>query len=247
VPAVLATIPNNVPVLVVHQIPTDATYAYDRLFDRRLLSIHPFRERGLAKSRNRAISLANEDLLIPTDDDVRFLEGATQVVDESFRDNPDADILTFQVVGEDGRTYKSYAASSFKHSLNTVRRVFSIEIALRREATARGLKWDERFGLNARFPGGLEQAFMKNVLDLGLNAFYIPRSIVCHPPDATGYRHTAESALFRGATYAKLYGRSAYLLLAAFAAKNAWRAGSWNSRMRYAMNLYRGAKQYLGS
>jgi hypothetical protein len=247
VPDVLATIPSDVPVLIVHQVPDGQRYQYDVIFARNRLEVVPMKERGLAKSRNRALSLAKADFLIPTDDDVRFLEGAPQVVERSFLTRADAHVVTFQVVGADGATYKSYAPRPFRHSLNTIRRVFSIEIALRREAMDCGLGWDERFGLNARFPGGLEQAFMKNVLDLGLHAFYEPVPIVMHPPDATGYRHTPESALFRGATYAKLYGRLAYPLLAAFAAKNAWRAGSLAERARYTANLYRGARAYLQS
>jgi hypothetical protein len=247
VPDVLATIPSDVPVLIVHQVPDAQRYQYDVIFARNRLEVVPMKERGLAKSRNRALSLATADFLIPTDDDVRFLEGAPEIVERAFLTRADAHVLTFQVVDADGGMYKAYAPRRFKHSLNTIRRVSSIEIALRREAMDRGLRWDERFGLNAPFPGGLEQAFMKNVLDLGLRAFYEPVPIVGHPPDSTGHRHTPESALFRGATYAKLYGRLAYPLLVIFAAKNAWRAGSLTERARYTANLYRGARTYLES
>jgi glycosyltransferase involved in cell wall biosynthesis len=247
VPGVLETLPSDTPVVIVHQVPSGKPYEYERIFARNRLEVVRMDERGLAKSRNRGLFAATEDFLIPTDDDVRFLEGAPNIVERSFLAKPDADVLTFQVVGADGTTYKPYASRPFKHSLNTIRRVFSIEIALRRDTMDRGLRWDERFGLNARFPGGLEQAFMKNVLDLGLQAFYEPAPIVAHPPDATGYRHTPESALFRGATYAKLYGALAYPLLAVFAVKNAWRAGSLAARARYTGNLYRGARAYLKS
>jgi hypothetical protein len=124
--------------------------------------------------------------------------------------------------------------------------VFSIEIAVRRDAGfEHALGWDEDFGLNSRYPGGLEQAFLKNVLDLDLPAYYEPQPIVIHPPNATGYSHSPESGFFRGAVYAKLFGFGAYALLSGFAAKNSWRTGSACGALKYTGELYRGANDYL--
>ncbi len=246
VPNVLKSLPDDTPVLVVHQVPDGERYDYDAIFERGKLEVVPMFDRGLARSRNRAVELASGDILVPTDDDVRFLPGAVSIVEQAFSTRSDAQVNTFQVLDENGMTYKDYPTRPFRHTLNSIRRVFSVEIAARRDAfVGAGLRWDEDFGLNARYPGGLEQAFLKNMIDLGLPAYYHPHPIVIHPQAATGYRHTPESGFFRGAVYAKLFGFTAYALLAAFAGKNAWRTGSVGGSLKYTRELYRGAADYL--
>ncbi len=242
VPALVASLPPRTPVLVIHQITGGTAYPYDRLFTGPDIEVVPCSERGLARSRNRAVSLATGDILLPTDADVNFLPGAIDRVTAAFRERHDAMLMTFQASAPDGTPYKRYARQAHRHSLLTIRRVSSIEIAVRRSAFETGLRWDTRFGINGRFPGGLELAFMKNVLEHGLPAYYSPQPVVTHPRDSTGHRHSAASAYFRGAIYARLYGPFAYLLLGPFALRNAWRTGSPGDMLTYVQNLYRGAR-----
>lgn len=244
--ALLASIPAEIDVLVVHQNPEGGRYEYDQLFSRRRLEIHPSGDRGLARSRNTAARLATGDILIPTDDDVAFTPTAISDVERAFAARPDAGVISFQALDGVGMPYKEYAAEAHRHTLRTIRRVFSIEIGVRRDAvTGAGLRWDEDFGLNSRYPGGLETAFLKNALDLGISAYYEPRPIVSHSGLSTGHVHTPRSAFFRGAIYAKLYGPMALPVLAGFAAKNSWRSGSLSGAFEYVWWLYRGAVDYL--
>jgi hypothetical protein len=245
VPRVLKSIPEDHDVLVIHQVAEGQRYNYEDLGSRENIQIVTLSEKGLALSRNRAASLATGDILIPTDDDVEFLPGAFHRIESAFLARPDAMVCTFQAVTPDQLPYKKYSRKAARHNLNTIRRVSSIEIAVRRQAfTERHLAWDLNFGLNARFGGGLELAIMKNVLDLELPAYYVPERIVVHPKDSTGHRHTAESAYFRGAIFSRLYGGKAYILLAIFALLNAWRAGSISDGIRYVSRLYRGAHDH---
>jgi glycosyltransferase involved in cell wall biosynthesis len=246
VPEVLKTIPPDVGVLIVHQDPDGTHGRYDCLPSRDLLEVHTTRDRGLARSRNTALKLSSADIVLPTDDDVRFLPGAFTAIRAAFQSHPDGGVITFRATDSGERAYKSYRDRPFRHNLNTIRRVSSIEIALRRNVILSwGVSWDEDFGLNARYPGGLELAFMKNVLDAGVPAYYMPVTIVSHSGLSTGHRHTAESAFFRGAAYAKLFGSASGFLLAGFALKNCWRTGSVGQAIAYTRNLYRGAGDFL--
>jgi glycosyltransferase involved in cell wall biosynthesis len=245
IPGLLKSIPTDIEVLIIHQVAEGQRYNYDALSSRVNVQICAFSEKGLALSRNRAASLATGDILIPTDDDIEFLPGAFQTIESAFLARPDALVCTFQAITPDQLPYKKYSRRAARHSLNSIRRVSSIEIAVRRPAfTKHQLAWDLNFGLNAQFGGGLELAFMKNVLDLELPAYYVPERIVVHPRDSTGHRHSSESAYFRGAIYSRLYGGSAYILLAIFALLNAWRAGSISESFRYVSRLYRGAHDH---
>lgn len=245
VPRLLASLPSDVRILVVHQRQNPSLYNYDRLFSAGNIEVLSFSERGIAVSRNRAATLATGDILVPTDSDVTFLPGAIETIRSGMSSLPDASVMTFQVQTPEGVPYKRYSQHPFRHNIRTIRRVSSIEIVVRNNAfTHQGLRWDTRFGINARYPGGLEQAFMANVLDRQLDAHYYPRPIVVHPRNSTGHQHSAQSAFFRGAVYARMYGPAAYMLLLPFAIRNAWRTGSPGEAGRYAVNLYRGARDF---
>lgn len=137
VPELLKTVPEEIDVLIVHQVREGEAIDYDKIFDRRKLSIHQFHETGLARSRNRAVALATADILLPTDDDISFLPEAFGRIESCFAARPDAQILTFQALDESGSPYKRYSARGFRHNVTTIRRVFSIEVAVRREAICR--------------------------------------------------------------------------------------------------------------
>jgi glycosyltransferase involved in cell wall biosynthesis len=245
-PLVVESIPENIDVLIVHQKEPSDLVNYKELFPHREITVIESFDKGLAKSRNLAVSHATGDILIPTDDDVRFLTDSFTRIIDTFSECVDAQLISFQIVSKNGQTYMPYKKQSYRHNLQTIRRVSSIELAFRRDAfTQLSLRWDEDFGLNSRYAGGLEQAFMKNVLDSGLPAYYCPIPIVEHPADSTGFHHTPESGFYRGAVYAKLYGRYSRVILVAFALKNAWRTGSIAGSFRYVRYLFSGANDYI--
>lgn len=247
VPTLVRSLPATTPVLVVHQNPPHNACDYPAIFDRfPNVTVISSNERGLAKSRNLGLQHSSGDIIVPTDDDVVFLPGAMDIIDEQFDVQRDAAALTFQITTPDNGVYKRYPRKSHIHTARTITRVSSIEIALRRNwLLQEGVMWDERFGLNGRYGGGLELAFMRNLIAAGCVAKYVPLPIVVHPAVSTGHNHTPESGFFRGAVYAKLYGRWSLPLLAGFAAKNAWRTGSMIGAARYTRNLFRGAADFL--
>ena len=63
-------------------------------------------ERGVGLSRNTALLFAEEDIVLFSDEDIRFDEGYEKKVLEAFLKNPDADVITFNFrVDERRATY----------------------------------------------------------------------------------------------------------------------------------------------
>jgi len=175
-------------------------------------NVFTFYEKGLSKSRNRAISLSTADICLISDDDVEFLDDIEEKIIKAFKKYPDADIITFQVKTPEGNDYKNYPKGSFVHNKRTILKVSSVEIAFKKSSViANNLKFDEHFGLGAMFPTGEEAIFLSDALKAGLKIVYEPIPIVIHPQESSGKNfHQQNFFIAKGALFYRLFGIHAY-------------------------------------
>ncbi len=178
-------------------------------------------EKGLAKSRNRAILLAQKDICLISDDDLEYFNDLEENIIKSFKDNMEADIITFCVQTPDNQPYKRYKEKSFWHTKKTIMRVSSVEIAFRLDSINKvNLRFDERFGLGSNFPTGEEIIFLSDALDKGLKILYIPINIVIHPIESSGKNYESIKLIeAKGAMFYRLFGFLGYGVSVLFAFK----------------------------
>ena len=181
------------------------------------------RERGLSRSRNRALKVSSADFCLFSDDDVVFPVNVPQRVCSAFAQYPDADIITFMAVTPEGVPLKSYRKRSFQHNMCTAGRVSSIEIALRRaRVLTRGVCFDERFGLGSRFTSGEEYIFLADALRQGLHVRFVPLVVAIHPAESSGRRYEdAALVASKGAMLRHVYKFTSLFCLAALSLKKA--------------------------
>lgn len=173
-----------------------------------------FNEKGLSKSRNRAIDSSTAKYGVIADDDVRFCEDFEKKIKNGFIQYPDADILTFKILTPDAQPYKNYGSTSFKHSRSTIYKVSSVEIVVRLDKIKKaGLRFDERFGLGAEFKSSEEMIFLNDALDAGLKLYYIPEFLVIHPKESSGKILDGNFFKSKGALVKRLYKKSIYFVL----------------------------------
>ncbi len=166
-----------------------------------------FREKGLSRSRNRAIQHASGEYCLFADEDVDLLPGIGDTVAEAFENHPEADLITFQVATPGGGFFKDYAKGSRWHTRRTLGKVCSVEIAFRPDRLReKGVRFDESFGLGAPYATGEEFVFLNDCMDRGLRILYKPVPIVLHAPESSGARHDAAMCRYRGAMLARAYG-----------------------------------------
>lgn len=167
-------------------------------------------ERGLSKSRNRALSMAEGDICLIADDDISLLPEYRERILKEFHDTPEADIITFQVRTPDGAYFKdNYNVDPEWHTLRTIMRVCSIEIAFRRDRVLKsGIRFDERFGLGAAFPTGEEAIFLADAIRVGLKVRYAPVPIVVHGRESSGAAFARNPRLIKakGAMFLRVFG-----------------------------------------
>lgn len=197
--------------------------------------------RGLSISRNVAVERCGTEFLLFSDDDVVHLSGVPERIIEEF-DKTNADIVTFTAQTPDGEFFKQYAGQGFRHTMRSVFRVSSIEIAVRVSAVRRaGLKFDEEFGLGAKYPTGEEIVFLADALRAGLIVRFCPFPIVVHPKESSGARLYRNDSLIRakGAMFGRVFPFFGWTLSMAFAVKHYQASGySFAKFMRLILDGY---------
>lgn len=209
----LESIPADVPVTIVNQVAGQGSVATPEISSGGNVRCISYAETGLSRSRNRLLEHAKGDFLLVCDDDIAFEPGSFSAVRDALQRYPDDDVLTFRMADLDGKPRKRYPGKSVPHGRWSIARVSSCEIGFRRRAIlTSGVRYDERFGLGARYPGGEEVVFLKDCLDLGLRLRFVPITISRHPAESTGRRMNEATEFARGALFRQLYGASAWAM-----------------------------------
>lgn len=158
--------------------------------------------RGLSRNRNHAFDAARGALLLISDDDVAYTPRQLQDIMLAAEHHPRADVLTFNFYSP-GRAPKPGADRNF--DLRNAPRgyyVSSVEMAVRRCVVEAGLRFDERFGINAQFPFGEEEVFVSTVLRRGGVGIHLPVTICTHADLSTCQQTSpAETARTKGAVH----------------------------------------------
>lgn len=177
-------------------------------------------EKGLSKSRNQAIKNACSEICLIADDDIELVECAEKKILDAFRDNPDADIITFQIQESLERRSKNYEEQPFWYDFKKLSSVSSIEIAVKRSSIKNAdLYFDESFGLGTKYPIGEEYIFLTDAYKKGLKILYWPEVIVSHPHPSSGGRLDNNVICARGAVFARVFGLKALFVNLYFSVK----------------------------
>ncbi|MCK9300029.1 MAG: glycosyltransferase [Bacteroidales bacterium] len=183
---------------------------------------------GIAANRNNSIKASSGQFVWLLDDDVRFEQADLIRIQECYDSMPEIDVACFRIRTPEGRPYRNYKEQAFRmKSLDDIRDVSSIEITFRLDSVrARGLAFDERFGLGREWPCGEEFLFLAACLKAGLHLHYFPYPVVEHPYESTIKNLSQYSPVLlekSGAVNAVIYGRKACLrnFLSLFKARKA--------------------------
>lgn len=176
-----------------------------------------FDEKGVGKSRNRAIENSMADIILFSDDDIVYDEGYEERVISEFEKHPEADALFFNVrVCESRRTYWN---EDFKrvHIWNGGRYP-AYSIAVKRDAIMQAkVRYSTYFGGGAKYSCGEDSLFIKDCLKAGIKMYRTDVQIGEEEPrengESTWFNGYDEKYFFdRGVLYAKLYGVLAGLM-----------------------------------
>ncbi len=163
---------------IVNQVKEEISLKKDKT-----ITMESFKERGVAKSRNRLIEGASGDAGIITDDDITFVKDYKKLIEKMYKENPNADIITFNT--KRGNEILGSKRGK-KHNFLSIMSVISFQISFKIKSIRNaGIKFDERFGLGSTYKAGEENIFLNDCRKKGLNIIHVPIIINEHPVEET--------------------------------------------------------------
>lgn len=229
----------EIPHLIINQITEDIEPIEDNNTTNMFTS-------GLSKSRNKGLDETTADIILISDDDLTYLPNIDVSIQKAFAEYPDADIITFKIGKSGELDYKKYSDKPFYHNLKTVMSVSSVEIAVRKETINSKLRFDEDFGLGAKYPTGEEVIFLTDALKQGKSILFYPLTIAIHPDVSSGSNYNVKNlAKAKGAMLFRIFSYKSYLLCVVFALKHYSKAPY--TLRKFTKELLNGAIEYQKS
>lgn len=212
----------------------------------RLLS---YQEKGLSRSRNRALENANGDICILADDDIRYVDNANEIIEKAYKKHIDADIIVFQVKNSNGKLYKKYKDKAYQINTLTSLKVSSVEISFKLSRIRdKGILFDENFGAGAQFSCGEENIFLIDSLKRDLKIFYEPEVIAVLEESDSAWFNGFNEKYFRdkGAIFSRMSERFSNILIIQFCIRKYMHYYKDISFYKAIQEMFKGKKIYRG-
>lgn len=165
-------------------------------------------ERGVGLNRNNALMRAEGDVVLFADDDMVYVDGYQQLVEEAFRAIPQADVIIFDLQYPD-RPRKPIAKIE-KMTVRKCMRFGTARICARLSPLRhRGISFNLCFGGGADFGSGEDSLFLKDCIRRGLRVYTYPRVIArLSPRESTWFQGYNDKFFFdKGVLFYALFPR----------------------------------------
>lgn len=128
-----------------------------------------FNERGVGLNRNNALMRASADICLFADDDMRYVDGYCELIENAFKNNPNADVIVFNVLGR-----KFIKKKQRVHRMNYFR-YGTVRIAIRLERIrSEGIFFNQCFGGGTPHCHGEDNLFLTDCLNKKLKIVAVP-------------------------------------------------------------------------
>lgn len=178
-----------------------------------------FKEKGLSRSRNRAISKSTADICVIADDDIIYVDNYEKIIKQAYKKNKDADIIIFKI---DDRNEERKTAKIRKNKINFINtmRVSSNQITFKRNSIIKNkIKFDETFGSGSKYFFGEDAIMIRDALKEKLKIIYVDKLICIKPKNkSTWFKgYNKEYFISKGAIFYRISSNLYFLLILQFA------------------------------
>jgi glycosyltransferase involved in cell wall biosynthesis len=186
--------------------------------------------KGLSRSRNLGIEIAQGSIILFLDDDITIIGSGLQEAIRYLDKNSTIDVITMQMVDANHNLCKkSYSMSSKSHDSLTVFKISSMECMFRKRVFEKGIRFDTRFGLGSKtYNSGEEVILLSDILSLKMHITYLPIKFIIHHDDAIGKYMNIEGMYSRGAAFHRIFGSFVSLFFLILWVINKWRLNQIN-------------------
>lgn len=206
-------------------------------------------ERGVGRSRNRAILLSDADILVFADDDVEYFDDYEQRIISEFERNPSKSLITFNLTSLNPERYEYIVRNRKKlHQYNCLK-YGAFRIAIKRKALLKNnIFFSLLFGGGAKYQAGEDNLFITNCLNVGIRGLASSVHIgTVQQKSSTWFKGYNEKYYKdRGALFGAMYGYFAIIYLWIFEIKETFksRKSSISLIKRYSFGI-KGIKEFI--
>lgn len=204
-------------------------------------------ERGLSRSRNKAIENATGDYCVLADDDEVLSENLETVIMRAVNDDPEVDVFRFQIHGIED-FFKEYSSEKYQMMYLQTMKASSVELVFKRSSIYMNkIKFDEYIGAGTKYVAGEENAFLWLCLRKGLKILAIPKKIAdLHIGNSTWFKgYNSEYLIGKGAAFTAMSRKWAFFLIAQFAIRRRMLYKDNMSVIDATKHMLEGRKEYL--
>ena len=141
--------------------------------DGRKVTYLNFSERGVGLNRNNALMRADADVCLFADDDMVYVDGYEAIIEKAFLDNPDADVLVFNLKEPEVSRYVIPKKTRVGY-LNYLR-YGTARVAVRLQSVKRcGIYFNQCFGGGTEHRHGEDNLFLTACLKNKLRVYALP-------------------------------------------------------------------------
>ena len=128
--------------------------------------IYSYKEKGLSKSRNKALEKSDADICVIADDDMTYVDNYEKIIKDAYKKYSDADIIVFYVESAPNSLRKKGKLKEGRLSYLLSLKVQSVQMTFKRKSIIENnIKFDENFGAGSNYYMGEENIF---IYDLSL-------------------------------------------------------------------------------
>lgn len=207
-----------------------------------------FNEKGLSKSRNRAISKSTADICVIADDDIEYVDNYEEIIQQAYEKNTDADIILFKINDKNENRKNAQIKRKKINFINTMR-ISSNQITFKRNSILKKIKFDEEFGSGSRYFYGEDAIMIRDALKEKLKVIYIDELICIKPKNkSTWFKgYNKEYFIARGAIFYRLSSKLYLLLILQFAIRKKEKYKENLTMIETIKCMIQGAKKYKES
>lgn len=211
--------------------------------------LYSYQEKGLSKSRNRAIENSEADICIIADDDLKYENNYKNTVEEGYQKYPDADIIAFYVDNFDEKRKRPIRKEGKINLLKSMQ-IQSVQVTFKRKSIRdKNIKFNERFGAGAELYMGEENIFLAQCLKKGLKIYYIPKTIATIQDNSSTWfkGHNEYNFNVKGAVYYEISKILYPILILQFALRKRWLYANEVKTSKAIKYMFEGVKKYKKS
>lgn len=197
--------------IVVNQCEDFSKTVFDR--NGKKVEFYSLSERGIGQSRNFSLMRASGDIVLFSDDDIKYYDDYEEQIIYAFKEHPDADMIAFNLDFKGGTRKRKKIESVKKVKPYKTGSFGAARIAVRLEAVRKNnICFSLLFGGGARYSAGEDVLFITDAIRSGMRMYEIPITV--------GEIEDSESTWFKGYNEKFFYDKG--VLFAAMGKKTAF-------------------------